>query len=309
MFSISQESFFVSSRVFSFVLENTQKLNPSIDLSQFEKLLNDDKDNSLNEKIDLNSLIAFFEICLAHQFSFDDFYAVGNKINELHFSLISLLFKLNSNFSEHLKNELGFIKIKVDFEEDEFKLNVEVVDILLLDAKKICTPILKIINGFTDRLFQIYLNNKPSVRLKESSIEFAYRQNFVSNFDIARYVTNEQFFFSRLKNNIYKAEDEEVVHKVQFFLFRDISFSIEEIAGKIDVSVRALQRRLKENDTSFRKIKELVRMELSKKYLSDLSLNIHEVSELLAYSERSAFEKAFKKWYGINPTVFRREAV
>jgi len=303
------ESLYISSRIFEFVLENTKKVKPSIDLKRFEaiygKIAMKDTDHDI--KIDLPTLMDFLHSCFSSNFTFDDFYEMGNRIHELHFSLISLLFKLNVNFAYPVKNEISFMSVGFSFKKDVLNLKITIDNLLVLDAKEICVPILKLVHGFVDRLFLIYLNNKPEVTQKEASLEFSYSQNFVSDFDIARYITNEQFFFSRLKNHMYEIVDEGVVKKVEFYLFRDISFSIEEIAGRLGVSVRALQRKLKEEEMSFRKIKETIRKALAEKYLLDESLSIQEVSDLLAYSERSAFEKAFKKWYGKNPNVFRKD--
>lgn len=303
------EALYISSRIFSFVLENTKKVKPEIDLTKFEDRYRKIVDQKLNSdiKIDLPILVEFLYTCYQSNFTYDDFYEIGNKIHELHFSLISLLFKLNNNLSNPFRNEISIMSVAIDFQDDVLNLKVIIDNVMILDAKEMCVPILKLVHGFTDRLFQIYLNNKPKVIQKEGSLEFTYSQNFVSNFDIARYISNEQFFFSRLKNHIHKDEKKRVKDQVEFYLFRDISFSIEEIASKMDISVRALQRKLKEEGTSFRNLKEVVRKSLSEKYLSDMSLSIQEIADLLAYSERGAFEKAFKKWYGKNPIVFRKD--
>lgn len=307
-FGNDYDTLYISSRVFFFVLENTKKINASIDLTRFVEMLPINKGVDNYDKIEIEVLIDFFETCFDSQFTYEDFYKVGNRISESHFSFITLLYKLNSGFIKFMNKEMNFIKFKFEIKEDKFSLFVEIFNVVSSDARKICAPILRILNGFISRLFQVYLNNEPSVKYNECSLELSYRQNFYSNFDIARHITNEQFFFSRLKNQIYSERvEQEINNKVEYYLFRDISFSIEEIATKMDISVRALQRKLKEQETSFRNIKEFVRMELSKTYLSDLSLNIQEVSELLAYSDRSAFEKAFKKWYGKNPIVFRAD--
>lgn len=310
-FNVDNENLYVSSRVFSFILENTRKVDPSFDFSSFESLLDYDalKESKAKDKIAGKSLVEFFQLCFCNNLGNGDFYMIGNKTHEIHFYLISLLFRLNINLSAPVKNEFGFIQTTLDFQKNLLKVDMEIPSILLLDAKEIVIPILKWVHGFVDRLFQIYLTNKPRASYKGESIEFIYQQNFVPNFDIARYITNEQFFFSRLNNFVYLEQEDGFVRKVEFYLFKDISFSIDEIASKMDISVRALQRKLKEEDTSFRMIKENIRRELSEKYLSDLSLNIQEISEMLAYSERGAFEKAFKKWFGQNPKVFRMRLV
>lgn len=305
-FNFSADSLYISNTIFEFGLQNLQRVKPAIELSRFEAFL-DRKDLKGDRKVPINLLFEFFQLCQSNDLTLEEFYNIGNIIHGLHFSFVTFLFQTDSNLATSLKKEINLFNLKYGFYEEEFRLVVEVDKILVLDAKQMCGAILKLLHGYIDRLFQIYLGNKPKVIQKEDSLEISYSQKFVSKFDIARYITNEQFFFSRLKNFIYEAKEEGLKQKVEFYLFRDISFSIEEIASKLGVSIRALQRKLKEEDTSFRMTKEMVRKELSEKYLSDLSLNIQEVSELLAYSERGAFEKAFKKWFGKNPIVYRKE--
>jgi len=303
-----QESLYVSARLFAFMLNNTRRVKPLINLEQFDAIYGkfSAKDVENDIKIDIQTLIEYFETCLNNKFLYDDFYDIGNKIHELHFAFVTMLVKLNAQFSNTLKNEISFLNLGFGFNNDVLELNVTIDNLLVLDTRQICVPILKIAHGFVDRLFLIYLNNKPTVIQKEGSLEFSYQPSFISDFDLARFITNEQFFFSRMKNYMNEVTEESVIKNVEFYLFRDISFSIEEIADRMDISVRALQRKLKEEKSSFRQIKEAIRKALSEKYLMDEELSIQQVCELLAYSERSAFEKAFKKWFGKSPIMFRK---
>lgn len=306
---INNKKQFVSARAFIFLYQNTLKVDPWLDLSQFEEIIAKGAVGDLDKipKIEFEVISDFIRKCLDTGFSQDDFYRVGNKMHEFHFSLMSMLFKLNTDFAIPIKNDVSFFRMNFKLEKDKFILHLNIDEVLVLNKKEIFAPVLNIMHGFIDRLLKTFLNNKPVAVQTDSSLELTYRQRFVSTFDIAQYISNEEFFFSRLKNNMLNWKEEGFKPQVQFFLFKDISFSIEEIAGKMNLTVRALQRKLKIEESSFRNIKENVRRELSRKYLSDLSLSIQEVSELLAYSERSVFEKAFKKWYGENPKVFREK--
>ena len=79
---------------------------------------------------------------------------------------------------------------------------------------------------------------------------------------------------------------------------------IERVAQKLGLTARSLQRRLKDEGTSFQGMREEVRRELAQRYLDD-DLAITEISFLLGFSEPSAFFRAFKRWTGLTPIESR----
>jgi AraC-like DNA-binding protein len=79
-----------------------------------------------------------------------------------------------------------------------------------------------------------------------------------------------------------------------------------EVCRKLAVSERTLQRRLREEGTSFAQILEQVRHASALQYLQNPELTLHETAFLLGYSEPSAFHRAFRRWEGETPQVFRR---
>ncbi|GAB6074192.1 helix-turn-helix domain-containing protein [Nautilia lithotrophica] len=80
---------------------------------------------------------------------------------------------------------------------------------------------------------------------------------------------------------------------------------LQTIAEKLNISASTLKRHLKNENTSFKKLTELIRKKLSYYMLKDNNLSYEEVSYLLGYSEYSPFFRAFKKWYGMTPSEFR----
>jgi AraC-like DNA-binding protein len=72
------------------------------------------------------------------------------------------------------------------------------------------------------------------------------------------------------------------------------------VAKRLGVTGRSLQRRLKDEGTSFQALREAMRRELADRYLGD-GLSFSEISFLLGFSEPSAFFRAFKRWTGLTP--------
>lgn len=81
--------------------------------------------------------------------------------------------------------------------------------------------------------------------------------------------------------------------------------NLEKIAHELGLSGCVLSRRLKAEGLCFSALVEAVRCELADYYMKQKNIQISEMAFLLGYSEASAFSRAFKRWYGINPRQFR----
>jgi AraC-like DNA-binding protein len=80
----------------------------------------------------------------------------------------------------------------------------------------------------------------------------------------------------------------------------------EKVAETLGMSVRSLQRRLKEADTTFRTILDMTRRDLASTYVRDPDIELAEVAFLLGFSDQSAFSRAFKRWTGNPPSQVRK---
>jgi AraC-like DNA-binding protein len=98
------------------------------------------------------------------------------------------------------------------------------------------------------------------------------------------------------------------VKRVLHDVLRSDEAHIDLVAKRLGLTGRSLQRRLKDEGTSFQEVREQVRRDLAQRYLDD-GLAIAEISFLLGFSEPSAFFRAFKRWTGETPLAHRRRAV
>lgn len=74
-----------------------------------------------------------------------------------------------------------------------------------------------------------------------------------------------------------------------------------EIARRLGVSPRTLERRLAEEGLTFTTVLARLRADLARRYLEDEDLSISEIAWLLSYREVSAFTHAHKRWTGSSP--------
>ena len=85
------------------------------------------------------------------------------------------------------------------------------------------------------------------------------------------------------------------------------SFGIEKLAAHLGMSSRSLQRRLKEEGTSYKAVCQRAQQNLASAYLSNPALSLQDVALLTGYTEVSSFSRAFKAWTGMTVTDYRKE--
>jgi AraC-like DNA-binding protein len=83
--------------------------------------------------------------------------------------------------------------------------------------------------------------------------------------------------------------------------------NMEMIASELNLSSRTVYRKLREENISYKALLSDIKKQLAQAYLKDPSLTINDISCLLGFSEASAFHRAFKRWFGINPSEYRRK--
>jgi AraC-like DNA-binding protein len=80
------------------------------------------------------------------------------------------------------------------------------------------------------------------------------------------------------------------------------------IARALNMTERTLQRRLRDEGTSYNMLLDEVRRELAAQYVAEAELSFSEITYLLGFSEPSNFSRAFKRWTGKSPSAYRAAA-
>ncbi|MGC8202040.1 helix-turn-helix domain-containing protein [Aliiroseovarius sp. PTFE2010] len=81
--------------------------------------------------------------------------------------------------------------------------------------------------------------------------------------------------------------------------------SIDTVSARLNLSKRSLQRKLKDENTSFQALLDATRASLAMTYLRDQKLSAEETSFLLAYQDPNSFYRAFHEWTGMTPSQAR----
>ena len=81
--------------------------------------------------------------------------------------------------------------------------------------------------------------------------------------------------------------------------------SLTQLADRLHISTRTLQRRLTDYQLSFQQLLDDVRQQLCQQYLQQ-QVSLSDIAQLLGYSDQSAFTRAYKRWTGTTPLQQRR---
>ena len=83
--------------------------------------------------------------------------------------------------------------------------------------------------------------------------------------------------------------------------------ALDEMATRLGLSTRTLQRRLTDLGRRYQEIVDEVRTSLAIEFLTQTTLSVEEVAQRVGFSEASNFRKAFRKWTGQAPGQYRSE--
>jgi AraC-like DNA-binding protein len=82
--------------------------------------------------------------------------------------------------------------------------------------------------------------------------------------------------------------------------------SAHDLAEIAHTSVRSLQRRLREQGTSLRRVFDHARFRAAEQYLRDPAAEVTDIALDLGYGDSTAFARAFRRIAGVSPTTYRR---
>lgn len=110
-----------------------------------------------------------------------------------------------------------------------------------------------------------------------------------------------------LQRTLDQRRDTSVSEKVRDLLEKDPGkTNISRTAGELSISPSTLKRRLREEGTTFRELRQSFLRERAILRLLDRSVSVSEIAAELGYADLTNFTHAFKRWTGRSPRHFRK---
>lgn len=80
----------------------------------------------------------------------------------------------------------------------------------------------------------------------------------------------------------------------------------EDVALALGISRSTLQRRLREDGTSYQEVLDATRRDMAIRYLTKTTLRADEIASVLAYRDANSFSRSFRRWTGQAPVAYRQ---
>jgi len=85
--------------------------------------------------------------------------------------------------------------------------------------------------------------------------------------------------------------------------------SAGSVGALFSMHSRTLHRHLADFGTSFRALVDETRFEIARQMLADSSFEVRRIADMLGYADASAFTRAFRRWSGTTPALWRTQRV
>jgi len=83
---------------------------------------------------------------------------------------------------------------------------------------------------------------------------------------------------------------------------------MEDVAASFGMHRRTLDRHLQKHGVRYGELEESVEEEVARQLLRDTALQVQQVAESLHFSSAANFATAFRRWTGMTPSEYRRQA-
>jgi AraC-like DNA-binding protein len=158
----------------------------------------------------------------------------------------------------------------------------------------------------TEKYFEIFgINPVFDTRVNEMIFHSDDLSIPMKAFNPETYQLLNQYLQTRLD---HLSHSEKVTDKVKRILHSSFKYQfpdIETVAGKLSLSSRTLQRKLSEEQTSFKDILQETLFGIAKQLLLQDHLSVSEISDMLGYSDLGNFSRSFKKYVGNSPIEYK----
>ncbi|MGI9280339.1 MAG: AraC family transcriptional regulator ligand-binding domain-containing protein [Endozoicomonas sp.] len=133
--------------------------------------------------------------------------------------------------------------------------------------------------------------------------EGSYRSNLSKCLERAALSSHSQNTLQQIESLLMQYFDQEMSCPDSSQVLPDLSY----LAKKLCLSERTLIRRLARDGSSYKKVLGQLRMQYAESLLLQKSLSVADAGFTLGYSDPANFNRAFRKWFGSSPAVWRQQ--
>jgi len=132
--------------------------------------------------------------------------------------------------------------------------------------------------------------------LHHELLDATLKKKFITRSDASNAFTNDVATFKG------------IVHSLILLQMHNGQLSLDAVAHSLSIGPRTLQRRLISENETFQSCVDWVRYERARQLLNETNLSINEIAKHLDFKEPNSFRRAFHRWYGASPKLFRQRS-
>ena len=219
--------------------------------------------------------------------------------------MIFIIRKEEKSFTVELSTEEKYHKIPLFLEVSEF---VFLINLIRIATKENIIPLkITLQNSINNKVLEKYFGCKIN-KGNKSTLTLSFNDSlkpFVSENEVMW-----DYFEPELKRRLSELEVEDSFGaRVRSSLIELLPIgcsNIEDVALKLGMSKRTLQRKLTEEKTTFQKQLNHTRELLAKNYIKNTDMISDDIAFLLGYQDLNSFLRAFQTWTGMTITEYKK---
>jgi AraC-like DNA-binding protein len=153
-----------------------------------------------------------------------------------------------------------------------------------------------------EKIFRVEVEFSAEEMSMDFAIDAIEQTLLTANEELAQH---NEAILERLLAGVSRDPLSQKVHLCLLELLSNGEPSHEQVAKRINMSSRNMQRKLSEAGTSYTAILDDTRKQLGLNYLQGADYTMSEITYLLGFSDTSSFSRACKRWLGMSPSAYR----
>jgi AraC-like DNA-binding protein len=141
-----------------------------------------------------------------------------------------------------------------------------------------------------------------AVILKPLALDYKVLHGCASTYELLKRQANADLEKVRMGLNF-----SEKVTRVITPLLNGSTPALDQVAEQLNMAPWTVRRKLVDEGVTFQQVLNNTRRDLAVSYVKDTAFSLGEIAYLLGFGSPTAFQRAFKRWMGVAPGIYRHD--
>ncbi len=148
------------------------------------------------------------------------------------------------------------------------------------------------------------------LKFKQEDNYFSFPRVYLDYQSISADPAMHKVHESQALKQLHALTESGILNKVKKAVYQSLpakDIELKDIAELLNLTPRTVQRNLAREGSSFKKLVDEARKDYTLAEIRDTSFSISEIAYRLGYNDLSSFYRAFKRWTGTTPNLYREQ--